>query len=510
MPQMRARQIRTSNGARAGRGWSALLCSLILVACTTDLDDLVAGRRSRAEIDAGSRDGVVDGPSAPDKSPGSGSTAVVAAPSPREPDSGAGPASPTKPLPEVVGPFGSAETMLPEAGASSAPDQVLVDAGGLTPSVVPSTLPSVPLTTLDAAIDDCPDDPLKTEPGVCDCGVADSDSDGDLTMDCEDDCPTDPFKIRPGQCGCEVEELVDDIDGDDVIACLDGCPNDPVKTEPGLCGCNVEEQIGDADGDGVIDCLDACASDPDKIEPSVCGCGVPDLTDEVGSVLCQQLGQALVHRYSFDGASTVVALDSVGAAHGSVVKAELDGGMLSLAGGTSDEYVNLPNQLFDGLTDVTVELWVIWRGGNAWQRVFDFGSNSAGEDAQGEGLSYFFLSPSTTEGTTYAAFGPAGADVAVSAAGTLIEGDLAHVAVALDDTGDQLVLFRNGQRVASTPTTYSLTDVQAVNNWLGRSQYTSDDEFTGSYDELRVYATALSDAAVAFSYSQGPDATFPR
>jgi len=37
--------------------------------------------------------------------------------------------------------------------------------------------------------DQCPDDSKKTEPAVCGCGVADTDSDGDLVADCVDLCP---------------------------------------------------------------------------------------------------------------------------------------------------------------------------------------------------------------------------------------------------------------------------------------------------------------------------------
>ncbi|MCP4740796.1 MAG: hypothetical protein GY871_00980, partial [Actinomycetales bacterium] len=36
-------------------------------------------------------------------------------------------------------------------------------------------------------VDDCPNDPNKTEPGACGCGVADTDSDGDGTFDCDED-----------------------------------------------------------------------------------------------------------------------------------------------------------------------------------------------------------------------------------------------------------------------------------------------------------------------------------
>ncbi|MEP0843241.1 MAG: carboxypeptidase regulatory-like domain-containing protein [Phycisphaerae bacterium] len=40
--------------------------------------------------------------------------------------------------------------------------------------------------------DDCPDDPNKTKPGICGCGVSDIDSDGDGTPDCKDECKNDP------------------------------------------------------------------------------------------------------------------------------------------------------------------------------------------------------------------------------------------------------------------------------------------------------------------------------
>ena len=35
-------------------------------------------------------------------------------------------------------------------------------------------------------LDDCPDDPLKVLAGDCGCGVADTDSDSDGTVDCID------------------------------------------------------------------------------------------------------------------------------------------------------------------------------------------------------------------------------------------------------------------------------------------------------------------------------------
>jgi hypothetical protein len=128
-----------------------------------------------------------------------------------------------------------------------------------------------------ASCDNCPNDPLKIDPGVCGCGVPDTDTDSDGTPDCTDGCPNDPLKIAPGVCGCGVADT--DSDGDGVANCIDGCPNDPNKTAPGVCGCGVPDT--DTDSDGTPDCTDGCPNDPLKIAPGVCGCGVAD-TDSDG------------------------------------------------------------------------------------------------------------------------------------------------------------------------------------------------------------------------------------
>ena len=107
------------------------------------------------------------------------------------------------------------------------------------------------------------------------------DSDDDGANDCEDGCPEDPNKTDPGDCGCGVEDLDSDKDG--VADCIDGCPTDPKKTDPGVCGCGNEDT--DTDGDGAADCVDNCPDDPNKSEEGNCGCGVPE-TDVFGDLDC--------------------------------------------------------------------------------------------------------------------------------------------------------------------------------------------------------------------------------
>jgi hypothetical protein len=108
------------------------------------------------------------------------------------------------------------------------------------------------METCEYDCDQCPNDPNKTEPGICGCGVPDTDSDGDGTPDCNDNCPDDPAKTEPGVCGCGVADT--DSDGDGTPDCNDNCPSDPNKTEPGICGCGIPDT--DSDGDGIPDCID--------------------------------------------------------------------------------------------------------------------------------------------------------------------------------------------------------------------------------------------------------------
>ncbi len=125
----------------------------------------------------------------------------------------------------------------------------------------------------------CPQDPDKTEPGLCGCGVPDQDSDDDGTMDCNDICPQDPDKTEPGLCGCGVPDQ--DSDDDGTMNCNDVCPQDPDKTEPGLCGCGIPDE--DGDGDGVL-CDDQCPGYDDHLDAD--GDGIPNGCD-LDSAFCE-------------------------------------------------------------------------------------------------------------------------------------------------------------------------------------------------------------------------------
>ena len=130
-------------------------------------------------------------------------------------------------------------------------------------------------------LDACPDDADKVDAGICGCGVADDDGDGDGVADCLDGCVDDPGKDAPGACGCGVSDEDSDLDG--VANCFDLCADDPEKSHPGVCGCDVADL--DSDLDGVADCIDECPDDPLKVAAGACGCGVPDDDADADTIL---------------------------------------------------------------------------------------------------------------------------------------------------------------------------------------------------------------------------------
>src|SRR3982751_119875 len=240
----------------------------------------------------------------------------------------------------------------------------------------------------------------------------------------------------------------------------------------------------------------------------------------------------LVHRYSFDGVGTTV-VDSVGSADGNVVGASLTGqGNLTLVGLTGDQaqYVVLPHGLLRELHDATFEAWISWAGsaahagtGTPWQRIFDFGEGTTGIEGEqasgGDALSYLFLTPQTARRTatedlsTRVAYQVPHNPQSVSLEAVINTSPLpidvdSHVGAVIDSRAHRMSLFVNGTIVGATDLVQDdpLSYIYDINNWLGRSQFASDDGFTGTFLEFRIYSVALTAAQLQASYDAGPDA----
>jgi Concanavalin A-like lectin/glucanases superfamily len=257
---------------------------------------------------------------------------------------------------------------------------------------------------------------------------------------------------------------------------------------------------------------DDCPNDDQKVYPGVCGCGVAEER-------CVPLKNALVHRYAFDGKGAV-AVDDVGGADGVILNTELAGlGQLYLdRSGELEQYVELPNGIISSLSSATFETWVVWETPPAtphpfWERIFDFGVSTAGEDVRESGKSYLFFAPGqpgTTPPRPRTAYKDpnSGGEVIVDGKDPCPTNTVFHAAVVVDERAEELRLYVNAVEEGVTPLVEPLSGIEDVNNWLGRSQFKVDTRFGGSFLEFRIYDQALTQAELAASLALGTSPEF--
>ena len=215
----------------------------------------------------------------------------------------------------------------------------------------------------------------------------------------------------------------------------------------------------------------------------------------------------LKHRYSFNApVSDTIATDSAGGATGALVGGASFTGDGSLTMDGADGYVDLPNGIISALTNATFDMWVTWNGdANAGERIFDFGNNSSGEDLQGTGTTYLYLTPRADNGLPRFAVNNGAGEETLNGTAALPAGVETHLTVVYNYGGFLQKLYVNGQLAASGAVHVPFSSIQDMNNWLGRSQFGTDPNFNGKYDEFRIYDGILTDAQILLNDAAGPD-----
>jgi hypothetical protein len=187
-------------------------------------------------------------------------------------------------------------------------------------------------------------------------------------------------------------------------------------------------------------------------------------------------------------------------------------GTLVLAGGTSDQYVDLPDHILSTHTSATLEIWVTWTGGNNNQRILDFGSSVQ------SGGSYYavttvIISPnSAPDGTprlraSYSSDAST-SSIFVDAPSTLATGRMQQIVVVFDGQSHTMSMYLNGVLQGQATGLGALSLIDDINNYLGKSQYSGDPGFAGTYHEFRIYNAPLTSEQIQTLYAAGQNASF--
>jgi len=214
----------------------------------------------------------------------------------------------------------------------------------------------------------------------------------------------------------------------------------------------------------------------------------------------------LVGWWKFDETSASTAYDSSGV--GTSKSGTLNGGAAFTTEGYrngavqldgASGYVSFPIDNFgvmvrDELEECTIAIWVYWDGEDMWQRIIDIGSSQS---------SYIYVTPYGTLGLhTAIVAGNNIWDGCGTGAGNLLPANgWHHVAVTVSDADSEMILYLDGEAVASkSGCTNSIDDIgRTSNNWLGRSQYwpsCPDPFFDGIVDDFKIYSSVLTRAEI--------------
>jgi hypothetical protein len=161
----------------------------------------------------------------------------------------------------------------------------------------------------------------------------------------------------------------------------------------------------------------------------------------------------------------------------------------------TDDYLQLPAGVASDLADCTFAVRFRWDGGNAWQRIFDFGNNTTQNlfltPGSGAGTLRFTI---TTTGNTNQQF--------IETTSPMV-GEWTHVAVVL--SGNNGTLYVNGVAAATGAIAIDPSQIAPTVNYLGKSQW-PDPLFNGAIDDFRIFTRAL-DAGEVKSMAVPPAAT---
>ncbi len=284
------------------------------------------------------------------------------------------------------------------------------------------------------------------------------------------------------------------------------------------------------------------------------GLALPVHAFAVASLLaCAQAG--LVNRWSFNNAAgsapdETLLTDSISGQAATVqgnfaqftgtgltIRGQSQGGAATTTGDRSagfiSSYVDLPNGIISSKTNLSVEIWATPLSARNYMRVCDFGRvNTAGFgggapgeiiDVAGQGQTPGLTSASDTLSLSFCigndlnqqrllALRDGGNQTLIDAAEATSANTQYHYVVTFEDgvgafgaSGGRMTWYRDGSQIATGDVAFRLSEIEDVNNWLGRSAWTGDYNAHATYNECRIYDHALSPAEITANLAAGPD-----
>ena len=206
-------------------------------------------------------------------------------------------------------------------------------------------------------------------------------------------------------------------------------------------------------------------------------------------------GTELTHRWSFD----TDTFDSVGGNTGVLVGgATVDPGRLSLTGlGTSTAANHMafttPVDVGAnyGATGITIESWYTDTGTGTWGKLFQFGTNAAGQE-----LAY-------THSRANGEFSGVDRDGAKLLGEQVTQNEEHHLVITVSSDGNLSTWVDGVQKITDSDTN-DLANVTSDFEGIGATSW-GDPGMTGSVNEFRIWKGTLSSTDVADNFATGPD-----
>ncbi|WP_405172242.1 immunoglobulin-like domain-containing protein [Paenibacillus sp. FSL H8-0280] len=216
----------------------------------------------------------------------------------------------------------------------------------------------------------------------------------------------------------------------------------------------------------------------------------------------QPSGAELILHYDMNDIDGATVIDQTGNFNGKWMnpsKAEWirtqDAGVLSFTGGGADSYVELPQGVLDGLTDMTVSSIVNWSGKNAAEWMYALGRPD-------NNTHYTYFTP------RYNANGLARLGIATNAWNNesststtgLKNNEWKVVTTVVSGTDGTLTLYIDGVAVASGSTNgmtlEQIKNTLGSSGYIGKSFYTADPYFGGMIADFQIYDGAMTAADI--------------